>query len=138
MSALYFMNDAHFDPDAMMTFGVSAKSNADAIGYFGTGFKYAVAIILRLGGQITVESGGEIYTFATTTKTIRNKDFDIVTLNGANAGFTTHLGVNWEPWQAFRELWANCMDEQGTVSLTRDDSFTCITIDCPEISRAQL
>lgn len=54
MSKLYFLNNGEFDVSAMLTFGVSAKESDNPIGQFGTGFKYAIAIILRLGGSISV------------------------------------------------------------------------------------
>jgi hypothetical protein len=31
-------------------------------------------------------------------------------------GFTTKLGRTWEPWQAYRELACNCMDEDGSIN----------------------
>jgi len=134
MTKLYFMNKGAFDVSAMLTFGVSAKETDDAIGYFGTGFKYAIAIILRLGGSISVLSCGERFKFTCKEKVIRGKPFSIVSMNGVEAGFTTHLGANWKPWQAFRELYSNVLDEGGSVSTKRGRGFdTVITVDCPEI-----
>ncbi len=136
MSALYFGNSGHFDVRAMLTFGVSAKESDDAIGYFGTGFKYAVAIVLRLGGTIIVRTGDEVFTFTKSSEKIRGKDFEIVKVNGNDAGFTTRLGINWEPWQAFRELWCNCKDEGGEVSAEPLDFDTVIEVRCADIERA--
>ncbi len=31
-------------------------------------------------------------------------------------GFTTKLGRTWEVWQAYRELYCNCLDEQGSIN----------------------
>jgi hypothetical protein len=133
---LYFSNKGHFDVRAMLTFGVSAKDSDTAIGYFGTGFKYAVAIILRLGGSITVRTGCQVYEFKTCTTEIRGKDFDIVFCNGDNAGFTTRLGINWEPWQAFRELWCNCMDEGGKCDVSPLSGDTIIEVECEQVVQA--
>ncbi len=133
---LYFMNNGNFDVRAMLTFGVSAKEKDDAIGYFGTGFKYAVAIILRLHGSIHIETREAIYEFTSRRENIRGKEFDVVLMNGAEAGFTTHLGANWEPWMAFRELYCNCTDEQGIAGLERKDFDTVITVDCDLIAQA--
>jgi hypothetical protein len=134
--ALYFGNNGAFDIRAMLTFGVSAKENADAIGYFGTGFKYAVAIILRLGGAITVRTGAETLVFTASRETIRGKDFDIVKCNGIDAGFTTRLGINWQPWQAFRELWCNAKDEGGECGTEPMTCDTVVEVNCEEIARA--
>lgn len=135
-NTVYFMNQSFFDKDAMLTFGVSAKEDDTAIGYFGTGFKYAVAIILRLGGSIKVTSGEHVYVFESKVKIIRSQEFDIVECNGQNAGFTTHLGINWKPWMAYRELYANCVDEKGMV---KDEPYpfdTVIEVSCNEIYEA--
>jgi len=125
---VYFGNDEPFDADAMLTFGVSAKGSNDAIGYFGTGFKYAVAIILRSGGGIQVDTADDCYLFGLEKKTIRGKEIEIVTVNGENAGFTAHLGANWSIENAYRELWANCMDEGGRVGTKFFEAPTLITV----------
>jgi hypothetical protein len=136
MATIYFGNPGKFDVRAMLTFGVSAKESDNAIGYFGTGFKYAVAIILRLGGSIKVRTENETHEFTSSRETIRGKDFDIVKVNAQDAGFTTRLGINWEPWQAFRELWCNCKDEGGAFGLDPIDMDTVIEVRCNEIERA--
>lgn len=136
MTKLYFGNDGVFDVRAMLTFGVSAKENENAIGYFGTGFKYAVAIILRLGGKISIHTNGQNYKFTKVTEEIRGQEFDVVKMNDVDAGFTTRLGINWQPWQAFRELYCNCMDEFGNVSEIMQNTDTVIAVDCAEIHKA--
>lgn len=136
MNKVFFGNAGMFDVRAMLTFGVSAKENDSAIGYFGTGFKYAVAIILRLGGKISIHTNGENYIFTRVTETIRGQEFDVVKINGTDAGFTTRLGINWQPWQAFRELYCNCKDEHGEVQLSVPDNDTIIAVDCAEIFKA--
>lgn len=137
MSKIYFMNNGDFDIRAMMTMGVSAKEGDDAIGYFGTGFKYAVAIILRLGGSIKVSTVGGIYEFTSQAEVIRGKTFNVVYVNGDNAGFTTHLGVNWKPWMAFRELYCNAKDEGGVTSeIISADYDTVIEVSCHDIAQA--
>lgn len=133
---LYFGNKGRFDVRAMLTFGVSAKESENAIGYFGTGFKYAVAIVLRLGGSICVRTGEDVFTFTKSTESIRGKDFDVVKMNGQDAGFTTRLGINWAPWQAFRELWCNCKDEGGDCSTEPLVFDTVVEVSCEEIERA--
>lgn len=135
MNKVYFCNNGEFDPRAMLTFGVSVKEEG-SIGYFGTGFKYAIAIILRNGGSISVHSCGETYEFKRVTEVIRDKEVDIVYCNGVNAGFTTHVGINWEPWMAYRELYSNCVDEGGVISTDRQDMDTVIEVECAPIYEA--
>lgn len=136
MKTIYFGNDGIFDVRAMLTFGVSAKENDKAIGYFGTGFKYAIAIILRLGGKVSILSDGKEYAFTKSTEQIRGKDFDMVKMNGVDAGFTTHLGINWQPWMAFRELYCNCLDEGGEISDLMPQHSTIIAVQSADIFTA--
>jgi len=46
-------------------------------------------------------------------QTIKDKTFDRVLCNGEEMPFTTHLGHGWELWQAYREIYSNCLDEGG-------------------------
>ena len=47
--SIIFTNQGEIDIRAVTTFGVSVKNDNSAIGMFGTGLKYAIAIILRHG-----------------------------------------------------------------------------------------
>lgn len=116
MKKIYFKNKGEINPISICTFGVNCKDTENPIGYFGTGLKYAIAIILREGGGITIFNGKEKFAFSVKKETIREKDFNIVEMNGAPLGFTTELGKNWELWQAFRELYCNATDENGDVT----------------------
>lgn len=113
MSYLVFTNPGEIDPVAMLTFGVSAKEKDTAIGMFGTGLKYALAVLLRNGYGIKILSGNKEYTFTTQQSSIRNSTFNVVCMNGEPIHFTTDLGKFWEPWMAVRELASNAMDENG-------------------------
>ena len=115
-----FTNAGAMDPRSITTFGVSSKEGKAPIGFFGTGLKYAIAVLLRLKCNITIHTGGEIYTFDTQSTRIRVNDFDIVTMNGEPLGFTTELGKTWEMWQAFRELACNAVDENGDYYETNE------------------
>ena len=137
MNKVYFCNNGFFDPRAMLTFGVSVKDEG-SIGYFGTGFKYAIAIILRNGGSITIRSGDDVYDFKKVTEIIRDKEVDLIYCNGENAGFTTHMGINWKSWMACRELYSNCIDEGGKVNECGGDFDTVIEVNHPEIYEAYL
>lgn len=150
MNSLYFQNAGYFDPRAMLTAGVSAKESPTAIGFFGTGFKYAAAIILRLGGHIdittTTDDGvTEYYRFHKEAEQIRGEEFDLVKVEKRtsadmlqpvviDAGFTTRLGLQWEPWMAYRELRCNATDEGGRVGTDLQDGFqTTVAVTCPPL-----
>ncbi|MBN8241913.1 hypothetical protein JF546_02675 [Nitratireductor aquimarinus] len=112
---IVFENDGLIDMRAATTFGVSAKVGDSPIGFFGTGFKMAVGVILRNGGSITLYRGCAKYEFGKQLRRIRGKTVHIVTMNGDELGFTTDVGKNWKAWQAYRELHANALDEGGSI-----------------------
>lgn len=107
-----FENAGEIDVRSVTAFGVSAKEPG-SIGYFGTGLKYAIAILLRTGHKVTIHAGVKVLRFGTRKATIRGKVFEFVTLNNRRTEFTTEVGKNWQVWQAFRELYCNAMDEKG-------------------------
>lgn len=114
-----FHNPGLLDLRAFTTFGVNAKESASAIGYFGTGLKYAVAVLLREGCEITGYVGDIELRFRKSEGKFRGKDFQFVSMsvNGEETQlpFTLELGKNWELWMAYRELYTNALDEGGSV-----------------------
>ena len=117
-----FENDGLIDLRCITTFGISAKGgNPNAIGQFGTGLKYAIAVCLRHGLDITMSIGADVYEFTLLPSEIRGQNFEIVSMvvNGGcqqiQLPFTTDLGKKWELWMAFRELYSNTIDEKGTI-----------------------
>lgn len=126
--------------EAATTMGVSVKEGDNAIGKFGTGLKYAIAGILRLGGSVTIWIRGERHEFTAHASNIRGRDFQIVHCNGAACGFTTELGKHWQPWQLFRELASNALDEGGRWTNASTDAsagVTVIRVACRELEDAE-
>lgn len=130
---LNFQNDGEIDVEHAFTFGMSSKIKSNAIGFFGTGLKYAVAITLRNKGHIEIWSGTKKYAFTTKTETTRDgRKHDVVYMNRRRQPFTTELGTKWEPWQAFRELYCNALDENSGActdrGVTPEKGKTTITV----------
>ena len=94
---IVFRNTGLIDLTAVRTLGVSVKEEG-AIGYFGTGVKFAIATILRGGGSITLYRGKDEHRFGTVSQEVRGQSFEVVTFDGAELGFTTALGRYWKPW----------------------------------------
>ena len=125
--------------EAATTMGVSVKGSGEAIGKFGTGLKYAIAGTLRLGGTVDIWIGREHFEFVAKEARIRGKTFQIVHCNGQPCGFTTELGKHWEPWQLFRELASNALDEGGHWTdqpVGPDSGETVITVRCKPLEDA--
>lgn len=122
---IIFHNPGLIDPRCITTMGVNVKPASDnPIGFFGTGLKYAIAVLLREGQEITIWRGDEPLNFTLQKTDIRGKEFSLVLMNGRELGFTTELGKNWKVWQAYRELYCNAVDEGGGVfeSAVYDDA----------------
>lgn len=142
------------DLRAFTLMGVSAKPNSsNPIGYFGTGLKYAIATLVRLGAEPVLWIGHDRYTFFKRADQFRDAEFESLGMRKERAGwalrptiidlpFAVSYGRNWEPWMAFRELESNTRDEGGVSYLAAvdpgepDESSTRLIIDLPEFTEA--
>lgn len=137
-----FSNPGELDIRAATVMGVNVKSHDTPLGYFGTGLKYAIAVLLRNKQSIRIHIGADRYSFLVANETIRGKDFALVhmTKNGGGKtplGFTADMGKNWTLANAYRELWSNCRDENGIVSeiaLAPRPGITQIIVDGAEFA----
>lgn len=137
--SVVFETPGHIDIRAFTILGINSKPNTDnPIGYFGTGLKYALSVLLREGCKVEVWIGKDKYTFYTRTARFRDKDFDQIRMKREDMSwlesiigkpgkpkyedlpFTTEFGKNWEPWMAYRELESNTRDENGRTFLADD------------------
>lgn len=122
-----FENKGTLDMRALTVMGVNAKPKTTTpIGYFGTGLKYAMAILTRMGACVYVQPGdGTEYVVKSRRSEFRDKHFEFLYLEGLNdqelaLPFTTELGKNWELWQVVRELECNTRDENGEFIMLRN------------------
>lgn len=137
MESVVFQTSGILDLKAVTVFGCSAKPRTNSpIGYFGTGLKYALAVLAREGCKVTLFRGMDA-PLELTTKTIdfRDTTLETIYLGEQELPFTTDLGKNWKLWQALRELESNTMDEGGSSFLTEDDEdveagYTKIIVEC--------
>ena len=110
MKYTIFSTKGVLDLSVITTFGVNVKPNTDnPIGYFGTGLKYAIAVLLRHGIKITLYTNGQEYQFYTKEKDIRGKEFMVCRYRKTGLlnkfsyhelPFTTEHGKNWELWKS--------------------------------------
>lgn len=129
-------NAGEIDIAVIKTMGVNVKESDSAIGYFGTGLKYAIAVFLREGIDLQLWIGRNQYEFYVEPTVIRGKEFALCKMRGpydsVDLGFTTGLGKNWDLWQAYREIHSNCLDENGEIyngTVTRgDEGFTTFAL----------
>jgi hypothetical protein len=142
------------DLRAFTLMGVSAKPNStNPIGYFGTGLKYAIATLVRLGAEPVLWRGDDRYTFFKRPDEFRGVHFSSLAMRRDKKAFSwggrvqdlpfaESYGRNWEPWMAFRELESNTRDEVGVSYLAAvdpgppDEGNTRLIIDLPAFTEA--
>lgn len=131
---IIFQNPGLIDLRAVQIMGLNAKETKNPIGQFGTGLKYAIAVLLRSHCEISIWRGEQEYAFVTKKEHFRGKEFDFVymlpkfqTVDWQPLGFTLELGKHWEPWMAIRELESNVRDEGGRSFANEDYQLSADT-----------
>lgn len=151
MSKVYleFKNAGEIDINALRLLGASSKETDNTkIGFWGTGLKYSIAVLLRESIDIKVFSGLKEIKIGKRKTKMRGDTYEVMTVNGTPTSVTTRMGKDWEPWFAVRELYANMKDEgnekievtdspQGLKGTTRifiefNDSMKAIFDNLPE------
>lgn len=149
MSIVQFWTPGAIPLDAFTIVGASVKNSDNPIGRFGSGLKYAVAVVLRNGGTIRLFIEGTEWEFYLSKKKFRDQEVQQVRMRKKNGlgkwvssralPFTTQMGRDWKLWQAYRELESNTRDENGITAVlsvgpeeaTRPSEGTSIEVDCP-------
>ena len=149
MTILVFDTPGLLDKRGFTLMGVSAKLTKSPIGRFGTGLKYGVASLVRMGTEPVVWIGTDRYTFSKRRDSFRGVEFDNITmrrdrfgLTGRNTAlpYTTSYGRDWKPWMVMREFESNTRDEGGTSYMAEEVSGvpgrTLICISEPSVIEA--
>jgi hypothetical protein len=117
---ILFENKGELEERAVFMMGASPKrGDSTKIGRFGSGFKYALAKIMREDVIIRIFSGENLISVDTQEFTLRDKTFKAITINGKETSLTTDMGPDWKWWQTIRELWCNALDE-GEADFRKD------------------
>ena len=114
MDYLCISNQGEIDANALSLMGASVK-DVDAIGMFGSGFKYALATFLREGVDFRIFSGAKEIVVTTMTEEFRGQPFDVMVVDGQRTSITTRTGPKWNARFALREVWSNALDEGGAM-----------------------
>lgn len=112
---LCITNLGEIDENALFLLGASTKEGQGKIGFFGSGNKYAIATLLRLGVPFSIYSGMKKIEIWTKGVDFRGEHFDQIVINGSVTSFTTRMGPSWELWFAIREFYCNALDEGGAT-----------------------
>ena len=114
-------NDGEIDISGLHLMGVSSKRDEEKIGFFGSGNKYAIALLLRENIPFKIFSGIKEIKITTEPVMFRKQLFNQIVINGEKTSLTTAMGVDWETWFAVREIYCNALDE-GNALLTIEKS----------------
>lgn len=118
-------NKGEVDINAFTLLGASSKEGDDSkIGFFGSGNKYALALLLREGYDVKIFSGTYEVEVGIKEISFRNETFSRIMIDGKETSLTTRTGPNWELWMAMREFICNAIDEGGE-SFTEEDEIPC-------------
>jgi hypothetical protein len=121
MNYVCFENKGEVPLNAFKLLGASSKrGSATKIGYFGTGLKYAIAVMLKQGIDFKVYSGAKEVKIGTRKTKFIDEDILVMTVNGEKTSITLDAGIDWLPWFAIREIYSNTIDEGGAMSLNTE------------------
>lgn len=99
-------------PEDIKLLGSSTKrEDSTKIGQFGSGFKYAIAWLMRNGCNPIIYSGENQIKIGIDFVDHRNTTMSVITVNNERTSITTELGLKWTGWMALREIISNAIDE---------------------------
>lgn len=105
-------NKGEIDVNALVLMGGSTKRDStSAIGFFGSGNKYTIALFLKLGIGFKIYSGEQEIVIETKQVGFRDKQFQQILINGQETSLTTDMGPQWDSWMGIREWVSNSIDE---------------------------
>lgn len=112
MDYICISNKGLIVPEDLYLIGSSTKRGDESkIGMFGSGWKYALATLLRNGITIQLFTGTTKIDIGTKGINHRGMLVNAVTINDYVTSMTTEMGFKWEIWMALREIISNAIDE---------------------------
>ena len=133
---LEIKNENLIEKNAFHLIGACTKrGNSSAIGFFGSGLKYAIAVLLREKINFRVFCGNDEIEITTKQEIFRDKKFDVIYIDGEKTSLTTDMGPKWKTWQSIREILCNAIDESNYSNMIVEDvhpteESTSFYIDC--------
>lgn len=116
-------NKGELDVSSLILLGASTKRSDDSkIGFFGSGNKYAIATLIRLGVKFKIFSGEREIVITTSDINFRGQSFQQIHIDGQPTSLTTDMGPQWEEWMALREWVSNSLDEGQSNIVTSSEN----------------
>lgn len=118
MNYLKITNKGLIVAEDLMLIGSSTKrEQTGKIGMFGSGWKYALAYLIRNDATPIIFSGEKEIKIDFNIVLHRNSPVKVITVDGRETSLTTEMGPKWDAWMALREVYSNAIDEgDNTIS----------------------
>lgn len=131
MHFLRITTPTRLDLREIVTLGMTTKANTDKIGHKGSGLKFTLAYLHRLGSRLQARSADYHVRSETLTARIRDADHQMIRLRSVDgeqiweAHITTQAGADtWtEPWFILREMLQNAIDEGGAYDIVSGETL---------------
>lgn len=137
MNYLVIKNQGLIEPEDLYLIGSSTKRNDQSkIGMFGSGWKFALAWLMRNDCLPKIYSGKDEIEIDFNVVLHRNNPVKVITIMGRETSLTSEMGLKWTGWMALREIISNAIDE-GSYNVSTvwnpsefkgDDSHTTIFV----------
>lgn len=112
MKYLLIENKGEIDVNSLILMGgTSKREDSSKIGFYGSGNKYTIAGLLRLGINFKIFSGNKEIKITTEKVNFRGVTLDKIYIDGKETSLTKQMGPDWEPWFFVREQVQNALDE---------------------------
>lgn len=118
MNYLKITNKGLIEPEDLYLIGSSTKRDDDTkIGMFGSGWKFALAWLMRNDSLPIIMSGQQKIDIDYNVVLHRNTPVKVITIDGRETSLTSEMGMKWTGWMAIREIVSNAIDE-GDYKIT--------------------
>ena len=125
MKHIMIENKGELDVSSLILLGASTKREDDSkIGFFGSGNKYAIATLIRMGVGFRIFSGNNEVVITTNDINFRGRTFKQILIDGQQTSLTTDMGPQWEEWMALREWVSNSLDEGQSNIVTDTENIS--------------
>jgi len=104
-------NRGEIDINGLHLMGVTDKRGKEKIGFFGSGNKYAIALLIREKIPFKIFSGVKEIKIGTRPVMFRGQLFEQIIVGGQKTSLTAQMGIDWETWFTIREFYCNALDE---------------------------
>lgn len=115
-------NQGEIDINALLLLGATSKRGDDTkIGFFGSGLKYAIAVLLKNNIGFHIFAGEKEIKVTTVEENFRGTKVNVIKVNNRKTSLTTDMGPDWKAWFAIREIYCNAIDEgEHEIGITNE------------------